>query len=130
MVKTLHIKVLRDLSRMRGQLLPIALILASGLGVFVGMRSTMHSLESARSAYYAAQRFGHVFARLVRAPEHVAKQLAAIPGVQRVQTRVVADVTLDIPGLTDAATGRLVSIPALGSPAVNDLYLVRGRMPR
>lgn len=129
-MKTLHIKVLRDLSRMRGQLLPIALILASGLGVFVGMRSTMHSLESARSAYYAAQRFGHVFARLVRAPEHVAKQLAAIPGVQRVQTRVVADVTLDIPGLTDAATGRLVSIPALGSPAVNDLYLVRGRMPR
>ncbi|HEY7509461.1 MAG TPA: FtsX-like permease family protein, partial [Vicinamibacteria bacterium] len=53
--------------------------------------------------------------------------LAAVPGVAAVDTRVVADVTLDVPGLDEPATGRLVSIPADGRPRLNDVFLRRGR---
>src|SRR5262249_39593471 len=38
-----------------------------------------------------------------------------------------ANVTLDVPGLEEPATGRLISIPARGRPALNDVFLRRGR---
>lgn len=123
-------KVLRDLSQMRGQLIAIALVLASGVGLFLGMRTTMLTLENAGATYYARERFADVFAPLKRAPNHVAEQLRAIPGVERLQTRVVADVLLDVPGMTEAATGRLISIPDRGRPTVNDLRLRSGRLPQ
>ena len=122
-------KLLRDVWRMRGQLAAIAVVVACGIAVFVAMRSTMHALENARSSYYARQRFGHVFARLERAPERVAKRLAEIPGVRAVQTRVLAAVTLDLPRVVEAAVGLLVSLPDSGRPAVNDVVLRSGRMP-
>ena len=57
----------------------------------------------------------------------MADDIAAIPGVSAVETRVVATVTLDLQDLDEPATGRLVSIPADRRPAVNDLFLRRGR---
>ena len=53
--------------------------------------------------------------------------IAAIPGVAVVATRVVADVTLDVPGMAEPATGRLISLPERGRPPLNDVYLRRGR---
>lgn len=128
-LRAIDVKVLRDVVRMRGQLGAIAVVLACGVGLFLGMRTTMKTLERAREDYYARERFADVFAPLVRAPEHVATRLRAIPGVQSLQTRIVADVVLDVPGMTDAATGRLVSLPDLGRPEVNDLRLRAGRLP-
>jgi putative ABC transport system permease protein len=129
-IAALDRKVLRDVMHLRGQLVAIAIVIACGLGIFVAMRATMHSLLTARSHYYAHQRFGDVFVRLKRAPEHVATALRRTPGVERVQTRVVVDVTLDVPGMTETAVGRLVSFPDRGRPAVNDVVLRSGRMPR
>jgi putative ABC transport system permease protein len=44
-----------------------------------------------------------------------------------VQTRIVANVTLDVPGLNEPATGQLVSIPEERGLMLNDLYIKRGR---
>ena len=122
-------KALRDVWRMRMQLFAIAAVVAAGAGLFLGMRTTMRSLQSAQADYYARERFANVFATCKRAPEHVAERLRAITGVQNVQTRVVADVTLDVPGMVEAATGRLVSLPDRGRPEVNDIRLRSGRLP-
>lgn len=129
LARALDTKVLRDALAMRGQILAIALVIGCGVGSFLGMSTTMRSLETARANDYARQRFGHVFATLVRAPEHLAEELRQIQGVERLQTRVVADVTLDIPGMIETATGRLVSIPDDGRPEVNDFQLRTGRQP-
>jgi putative ABC transport system permease protein len=53
--------------------------------------------------------------------------VAEIPGVGQVQTRVVVNVSLDVPGLKEPAVGRLVSIPDREAPGLNGLYLRRGR---
>jgi putative ABC transport system permease protein len=45
------------------------------------------------------------------------------------ETRIVEDVTLDVPGLEEPATGRLVSIPDRGQPLLNALHLRAGRFP-
>jgi putative ABC transport system permease protein len=47
--------------------------------------------------------------------------------VSQVETRVAENVTLDVPGLTEPASGRLMSISAAYRPRLNDLYLRQGR---
>src|SRR5512147_2463323 len=124
---SLHHKLIRDLSRMGGQMTAITAALACGVATYVTMRSSYDSLLFARSEYYSAYRFADVFAHVKRAPEALAKSIAEIPGVAAVQTRIVTDVTLDIPGLEEPATARLVSIPARRVPLLNDLFLRQGR---
>jgi putative ABC transport system permease protein len=126
-VAPLDRKLLRDLWQMKGQAVAIALVIGSGLAMFVMYFSNFDSLSRTQRAYYERQRFAEVFASLKRAPQRLAERLAAVPGVAAVDTRVVADVTLDVPGLDEPATGRLVSIPADGRPRVNDVSLRRGR---
>ena len=119
--------MLRELWHLRGQVLAAALVVACGIAAFVAMRGTWHSLVVAQQDYYASYRFADVFAGLKRAPLEVAQRIRAIPGVATVDTRVVADVTLDVPGLDEPATGRLVSIPERREPMLNDLALSEGR---
>ena len=49
-----------------------------------------------------------------------------VSGVAQVRTRIVVEVTLDVPGLAEPAIGRVVSIPERRAPMLNDLQLVRG----
>jgi putative ABC transport system permease protein len=120
-------KLLRDLWELKGQALAIAAVIAAGVAMAVTYLSNLDSLQRSRDRYFARQRFGDVFASLTRAPADAAARLAALPGVEVVDTRVVADVTLDVPGLAEPATGRLVSVPDSGRPALNDVSLRRGR---
>ncbi len=128
-MRALTRKALRDVWHLRAQAIAIALVLACGVALFVAMRTTMRSLEQAQATWYAQSRFAHVFARLVRAPQSVAEHLRSIPGVQRVQTRVVADVTLDVPQAAEAIVGRIISWPDHGRPEVCDIRLRSGRLP-
>jgi putative ABC transport system permease protein len=120
-------KLLRDLWEMKGQSIAIAAVIAAGAAMFVTYLSNFDSLRRTRALYYETARFADVFAALKRAPSSLEARFAAIPGVEVVATRVVADVTLDVPGMTDPATGRLISLPERDRPPLNDLYLRRGR---
>ena len=128
-VPALDRKLLRDLWLMRGQALAIGLVVASGVAMFVGYRSTFHSLRRTRETYYERQRFADAFAACKRAPLRLEERIAALPGVEAVELRVVADVTLDVHDLREPATGRLISIPARGEPRLNAVFLRRGRYP-
>jgi putative ABC transport system permease protein len=128
-VRALERKLLRDVWRLKGQVATIALVLACGIMAMLMMRSTYHSLLAARDSYYAAYRFGDVFARLERAPDEVGRRLEAIPGVMRVYTRIVEDVMVPMPDDPDPIVGRIVSIPDEDEPPLGALYLRSGRMP-
>lgn len=120
-------KLFRDLLHLWGQGLAIALVVACGIAIFVAMQSNYESLKLSQTTYYDQYRFAQVFGQLKRAPESVAAQIQAIPGVAQVQTRVVMDVTLDVPERKEPVIGRLISIPARQTPMLNDLYLRQGR---
>ena len=126
-LRMLDRKLLRDLWAMRAQAAAIAAVMAAGVTMFVAYFSNFDSLQRARAAYYEQARFADVFASLTRAPSRIETRIAAVPGVHAVATRVVADVTLDVPGMQDPATGRLISIPERGRPPLNDVFLRRGR---
>lgn len=126
-LSALNRKLLRDLWEMKGQALAIAAVIAAGVSMYVTYLSNFDSLQRTRADYYQRQRFGDVFTSLTRAPQTLAQRLADIPGVQTVATRVVVDVTLDVPGVDEPAAGRLIGIPERGQPALNGLFLRRGR---
>jgi len=126
-MKQLQRKLLRELMRLKGQMLAVAAVVACGISVFVSMSSVKHSLEVSRQRYYNSYRFADVFVQVKRAPEFYRETVSRIPGVASVSTRITADVTLDVPGLDEPATARLVSIPEYRTPMLNDLFLKKGR---
>ena len=126
-MSALNRKLLRDLVAMKGQAFAIAMVVGAGVSMYVMYLSNFASLQGTRATYYSQQRFADVFVAMKRAPERIAGEIAALPGVSAIETRVVANVTLDLEQLDEPATGRLVSIPADRRPRVNDLFLRRGR---
>jgi len=128
-MRALDRKLLRDLVHLKSQLAAVALVLASGIAIFVTLRSAHAYLVATQEAYYRDYRFAQVFVHVKRAPRAVGATLRAIPGVAAAETRIVTDVILDVPGLDEPATGRLVSIPTGRRPLLNDLHLRRGRFP-
>lgn len=127
-MRALDIKLFRDLWHMRGQVLAIAAVIMGGVATLVMSLSTYDSLYGTRERFYREYRFAQVFASLKRAPEPVAERLRAIPGVERVETRVVAGVKLELEGYADPMTGLLLSLPDGSEPLLNTLHLKRGRM--
>lgn len=126
-MRSLDRKALRDLWQLRGQALAIALVIASGVATYVMCISVLLTLEETRDRFYREQRFADVFATLKRAPEGVGERLATLPGVRRVETRVVAAVTLEVAGFDEPITGQLVSLPDSGEQLLNRVYLKEGR---
>lgn len=127
-IAALDRKLLREVWRTRGQIISIALVVACGVMTVVTMRSAYESLRLSLDTFYERYVFGDVFASLVRAPDRVTTSIASLPGVTAVEPRIAFDVNLDVPGLVEPVTGRLLSVPA-GGPAVNRVHLVTGRPP-
>jgi putative ABC transport system permease protein len=126
-VRALDRKLLRDLWRLRGQAISIALIVAAGVMSVITLQSTYQTLERARADYYRAYRFADVFAALNRAPAAAARRIEELPGVAAVETRITMMVQLRVPGLDLPAAAKLVSVPETGQPLVNALHLRGGR---
>ena len=124
---TLHRKLVRDVFHMRGQAISIALVIACGVASFVTMRAMYLSLLRSQADYYAQYHFADVFAELKRAPEWVAGRVREIPEVAQAESRIVMDVTLDVPGLQEPAVGRLISFDPGRSKGLNALFLRQGR---
>jgi putative ABC transport system permease protein len=127
MLSHLDRKLWRDLSRMKGQALAVAMVMGCGLAMMIMARSLVFSLESTRREYYEANRFAEVFAMMKRAPNSLAARIKEIPGVGTVQPGVAVQVTIDLPELDEPASGQVRSWPDFGTPELNRLFLRRGR---
>lgn len=127
MMSALHRKLWRDLIRLRGQVVTIALVIAAGIASFVTMRGNYTSLERAREHFYEQQRFGDVFVQLERAPESVRAEIAALPGIAQVESRIVKGAMLPLPQQSEPVRGLVVSLAHV--PQLNLLHLRDGRLP-
>lgn len=127
-MRALDHKLVRELWQLRGQVLAIAIVIGAGMSAVLMSISTLDSLQTTRSLYYRDYGFAEVFASLKRAPESLRGQIAEIPGVGRVATRVWAPARLEIEGFTDPVSALLVSAPRAGRAELNRLYLRAGRM--
>ncbi len=125
----LNRKLLRDLWRIKGQAAAIGAVIAVGVMMLVMMSGLITSLDETRRAYYERYRLADVFAPVKRAPERLIAALAAIPGVVATEGRVVGSALIDLPGQDLPVRAQAVSLPDVGTPRLNDIYLTDGRRP-
>jgi putative ABC transport system permease protein len=128
-MRALDRKLWRDLWRMKGQAIAIALVVMCGVGTYVMFLSTLQALRTTQEIYYRDYRFADVFASLKRAPESLRQRIAAIPGVDQVETRVTAQIRLDMPNFPEPVAAVVMSLPDAGPPGLNGLHLRAGRLP-
>jgi putative ABC transport system permease protein len=127
LIPPLDRKMFRDLWHMRGLATAISVVMGCGIALFILSRSMLHSLELTQQTYYDRYNFADVFASIKRAPDELINRIAKIPGVAIAERRIVVPVNLSVPGLDEPASGRLISVPDVGQPRLNQLYLRRGR---
>jgi putative ABC transport system permease protein len=125
----LNLKLFRDIGKMKGQMVAVALVMACGLGMMIMFRSLILTLESTRAAYYEGYRFADVFSDVKRAPNSLRSRLQSIAGVAAVETRVTGKATLDLPGLAEPADGMMLSLPDDRAQQLHKLFIRRGRLP-
>ncbi|WP_334186691.1 ABC transporter permease [Noviherbaspirillum sp.] len=128
-IGSLNRKLLRDLWRMRGQAIAIAVVAMCGIATFVTMRGSYEAMIASQASYYEQYRFADVFANAKRAPRTVLDRIREIPGVNEAHGRVVFNATLDVPGLDEPASGRLVSLEPDLDSGLNRVHLRSGRAP-
>lgn len=128
-MKALDLKLARDLWRMRGQVLAIALVLAAASATFILSLGVHRSLTETRDAYYAASAFADVFADMTRAPRSITGRVAEISGVRRVEGSIRQYATLDLPGRRAPARALVNSLDATERSLLNRLTLRAGRLP-
>lgn len=120
-------KALRDVWHLRGPALATSIVVMCGVASFVSMRSMVPHLSRAQRSYYQSSRFADIWMDVKRAPRSVLAEMAALPGVTAVEGRVAGDVVLDVPGLAEPATGRIIGLPLTRTPALNLISIQRGR---
>ncbi|MCK4861663.1 MAG: ABC transporter permease [Rhodobacteraceae bacterium] len=128
-MRVLDKKLFRDFWRLWAQSLAIALVLACGVMILVIAIGVERSLSETQSTFYERNRFADIFASATRAPNDLKREIEQISGVSIVETRIVQYSILDLEGLSEPATARLVSLPPMGEPLLNIPSLTTGRMP-
>lgn len=126
-MQALTTKLFREIKHLRGQLFAIVIVIACGIANFVTFRSVESSLILTQAAYYDESQFADVFLTARRVPESVRERILAVPGVALVETRVVSELMLDLPGVAEPASGTILSVPETHQPLLNKLHLKSGR---
>jgi putative ABC transport system permease protein len=101
------------------------LIAAVGVAIYVVANGLLRSLRETQDAYYERYRLAHVFATAKRAPVHLERDLAAIPGVRAVGSAIAFNTLLDIDGMSEPVNGLLVSQPE--PDGINQIHIRAGR---
>ncbi len=128
-MRALNIKLFRDVRRLWAQSLAIALVMAAGVATLILGVGAYDSLSTTRAKYYADNRFADIFATVTRAPKVLESDIAAIPGVSAVETRISKIALADVPGMAEPASVLLISIPDYHAQPLNRLYLKTGVLP-
>lgn len=126
-MKALDKKLLRDLVRLRGQVITIALVIACGIAQLVSFVTLYRSLEASRDTFYEDTRFGDLFVHVDRAPRSLLARIAEIPGVARVDGRVTGDFRLELPGVSAPLLGRFISLDGAPEARLDALFIEEGR---
>ncbi|WP_045217012.1 ABC transporter permease [Desulfonatronovibrio magnus] len=128
-MSVLNRKLARDLLNFKAQAASIAVVVGSGVMVLILFATTLDSIRQSRDDFYLSNHFAHIFTEVTRAPELLAERAARIPGVNIVETRVVAPVRIEVSGFNDPIRGTVLSIPDGRQPLLNQLHIHQGVLP-
>jgi putative ABC transport system permease protein len=103
--------VIREISGMKSQTITIAIVVAAGVAMFVGSKSSYDSMARARDLFYSSTGFAEGFVSLKKAPQSTRSRIAETSGVAHVESRIVQEAALDFAGEKLPSAGRFISLP-------------------
>jgi putative ABC transport system permease protein len=128
-VSRLRTKLYRDLWSARWQFLAISIVASLGVALFHGSLVGYENQKESYRVTYERTRFADLWLPVDGAPRSVVRQIRRLPYVREAEGRLVVDLEVEQdPGRRKKVTGRMVSVPTRGGPALNQVRLVRGRM--
>lgn len=126
-MRALHKKLFRAIREGWGQSLAVVLVVGSGIANYICLNSAYTDLSRTRDAYYRAQRLADTELIVERAPQASVFRLEDLPGVREVRGRIVGECNVDLEGVDEPRTGRIVSMPPVPTPVMNDIVLRSGK---
>ncbi|MBI1319364.1 MAG: FtsX-like permease family protein [Candidatus Hydrogenedens sp.] len=123
----LHWKIIRTLRQNWGQSLAVMAVVLCGTACYICVYSAFLNLRLTRDTYYSEYRFADFEIMLERAPETAVFQVESMPGVSRARGRIVRDGSVDIEGIDEPRSGRVISMPVPRGAAINDIVVNQGR---
>lgn len=117
---------LRSLSKIRGRMLALALIIAAGVGIFFGIQLALANLQSTQDTLLDRMGVAEFEVQLLPEDKQNLPDLSHVPGVAQVESRLV------FPGHIDLPDGRplntLLIFQDRPQPLLNRLQLLQGRL--
>jgi putative ABC transport system permease protein len=125
-ISPLQRKLVRDLWGRKGSLITLLVIIAIGVGAYVGTASVWRDLDGARRDYYREQRLAHFVVDLKRLPQWAVMETASLPNIDLLRGRVRQAVLMELPGVERPIPGAAISMPERRRPVLNDVMLRSG----
>ncbi len=120
-------RLLRAIWSSKGQFLAMVAIVAIGISLYISITTAYFNLTNSQQTFYRENNFADHFFHVVRAPEEIMRQIAAVPGVAQATGRIQKDVPV-FKDNNERASARLTSYPLPMDKEVNQLHLLSGRL--
>lgn len=126
----LNLKLLRDIRTSPFMFGGIVLLLLVGIALFGSSYALYLNLEKSYARSYRQLNLADFTVPVQSAPDDVVAALRRIPGVREVEGRTVREVEIRRQSQENRkVTGRIISLPDAGEPAVNRLKPIAGAYP-
>ncbi|KUG02374.1 hypothetical protein ASZ90_020256 [hydrocarbon metagenome] len=126
-MRILNRRLLHTIRGSLGQFLGMAVIIAVGISLYIGITTAFFNLSQSQEAFYQDNKFADYYFYVVRAPESIIRQVESVPGVKLATARIQKDV----PVLKDGQERASVRITSYALPLeneVNSIQLLDGRL--
>jgi putative ABC transport system permease protein len=121
-------KLLRELWKIKGQVLAVTSVIACGITMYIAFYSAFLNLELSRDTYYAKYRFHDFSIQMEKAPLNSVFKIQNLPGVRAVSGRVVKDVTVSLKDKDELIIGRIIGLDSRKKSIIDNIHLVSGRL--
>lgn len=114
-------KMIRDLLEQKGAYLACLAVIIIGLMVFTSISMVIDNLKLSQKTFYSSQNFADGFAEVQAMPYKKIEKLKSIPGIDKIQGRLVKDVRVLFPDQKENVYLRLISVDSTEADSHNGL---------
>ncbi|MCL2449568.1 MAG: hypothetical protein FWD17_11520, partial [Polyangiaceae bacterium] len=125
-------KLARDLRAQLGQTLAVVVVIALGSMLFVASAGAYEDLSASYVSTQATLAQADVQLKVTRAAAADVERVRALSGVATADARTVVTLPMRVrdAAVDERVAMRVISVPDIGPPALDQVLLVSGHMPR